>query len=61
MIEVKDVKCDIYVGRAAGEELHTVIRKAKKSVRIVSPYLSPSLVAELIALHKREIEVELVT
>lgn len=54
-------KCDIYIGKGAGKKLLTDIRNAKKSVKIVSPYLSPFLIKELINFRKRDLEVELVT
>ena len=53
--------CDIYIGKGAGKQLVGDIRRAKKSVKIVSPYLSPLLISELIDLKKRNIEVELIT
>ncbi len=53
--------CDIYIGKGAGKKLLSDIRNAKKSVKIVSPYLSPFLITELINFQKRKLEVELVT
>lgn len=53
--------CDIYIGKGAGKELLNDIRNAKKSIKIVSPYLSPFLISELIRLRKRNLEVELIT
>ncbi len=53
--------CDIYIGKGAGKKLLNDIRNAKKSIKIVSPYLSPFLISELISLHKRNLEVELIT
>lgn len=55
------VNCDIYIGKGAGKKLLNDIENAKKSVKIVSPYLSPILIKELIKLRKRNIEVELIT
>jgi len=54
-------KCDIYIGKGAGKKLLTDIRNARKSVKIVSPYLSPFLITELINFRKRNLEVELIT
>ena len=51
----------IYIGRNAGKELLELIKSAKKSVKIVSPYLSSSYVKELIELSKRGREVMLIT
>lgn len=53
--------CDIYIGKGAGKKLLDDIRNAKKSIRIVSPYLSPFLISELISFRKRNLEVELIT
>lgn len=53
--------CDIYIGKGAGKKLLSDIYNAKKSIKVVSPYLSPFLIKELINLRKRNIEVELIT
>ncbi|MCJ8155420.1 phospholipase D family protein [Chryseobacterium sp. SSA4.19] len=53
--------CDIYIGKGAGAKLIQDIRNAKKNVKIVSPYLSPSLIKELIFLHSNGINIELIT
>ncbi len=53
--------CDIYIGKGAGKKLLNDIRNARKSVKIVSPYLSPFLITELINFRKRNLEVELIT
>lgn len=53
--------CDIYIGKGAGAKLLKDIRNAEKSIKIVSPYLSPGLISELISLRKRNLEVELIT
>ena len=53
--------CDIYIGKGAGKKLLNDIRNARKSIRIVSPYLSPFLITELISFRKRNLEVELIT
>ena len=51
----------IYIGKEAGKEILHEIRHAKKSVKIVSPYLSPDYVKELIKLHKECKQVTLIT
>lgn len=56
-----NVACDIYIGKGAGKKLLQDIQKAKYSVNIVSPYLSPFLIKELIDLHGRGIEINLIT
>ena len=53
--------CDIYIGTGAGKKLLHDIEHAKRSVKIVSPYLSPFLIRKLIGLHKRNIDVQLIT
>lgn len=54
-------KDHIYIGREAGKEIHEKLRNAKKSVKVVSPYLSPDYIKDLINLHKKGIKVTLVT
>lgn len=53
--------CDIYIGKGAGKKLKDDMYNAKRSVKIISPYLSPYLIKELINLKHRGIEVQLVT
>ena len=53
--------CDIYIGKGAGKKLLNDIQNAKKSIKIVSPYLSAFLISELIKLHKKNLDVELIT
>lgn len=53
--------CDIYIGKGAGKKLLNDINNAKKSVKVVSPYLSPFLIKELIKLRTRNLDVELIT
>lgn len=55
------VNTDIYVGQGAGKKLLHEIRNANKSVKIISPFLSPVYVEQLIELKNRGIEVQLVT
>lgn len=61
MGQIKSAECDIYLGKNAGEQLLRDIAKARKSVKIVSPYLSESLVKGLIRLKQKGIQVALVT
>lgn len=53
--------CDIYIGQGAGKKLLDDITNAKRSVKIVSPFLSPFLIKELIYLYTRGIDVHLIT
>ena len=52
---------DIYIGRGAGKRLKEELDKAQKKIKIVSPYLTPSYVEELISLSNRGVEVTLIT
>jgi len=54
-------KDTIYIGREAGKEIHEKIKNAKKSVKIVSPYLSADYLKDLISLHKKGREITLIT
>ncbi|MBE7647632.1 phospholipase D family protein [Tenacibaculum finnmarkense] len=58
---INNAKCDIYIGKAAGKHLISDIQNAKKSIKIVSPYLSASLVKELIKLKAKKLNIELIT
>ena len=51
----------IYIGRQAGDEIIKEIRKAKKSVKIVSPYLSEFYIRELIDLSNQKKDITLIT
>jgi len=51
----------IYIGRGAGKEIHESIRNAKKSVKIVSPYTTAEYIKDLISLHKKGVDVTLIT
>ncbi|WP_294287379.1 phospholipase D family protein [uncultured Chryseobacterium sp.] len=53
--------CDIYIGKSAGVKVMQDIRSARRNVKIVSPYLSPVLIKELIDLHSRGIQIRLIT
>ena len=55
------VNCDIYLGQDAGKKVLNDIKNAKKTLKIVSPYLSPSFVDELVSLHNKNVDVKLIT
>jgi len=65
MSEIKffqnDAKADIYIGTGAGAKLLKEIENAKKSVKIISPYLSASYVEKLIKLKEKGLDVGLIT
>lgn len=54
-------KCDIYIGTGAGKNLLSDMHNAKEEIKIISPYLSPSLVNELILLHEHGKDIQLIT
>lgn len=54
-------KCDIYMGTGAGKKLLHEISNAQTSVKISSPYLSVSMIQELLYLHNKGIQVSLIT
>lgn len=54
-------RTETYIGRGAGKEIDEEISKAKESIKIVSPYLSPSYVEDLLKLSKKGINVTLIT
>lgn len=53
--------CDIYIGKGAGKKLLDDISNANRSIKIISPYLSPFLIKELIHLYTKGIDIFLVT
>ncbi len=53
--------CDIYLGQDAGKKVLNDIKNAKKALKIVSPYLSPSFVDELVIRHIKNVNVQLLT
>ena len=54
-------KDEIVIGRDVGGEIMRKIKGAEKSIKIVSPYLSPSYLEELVKLRKRGIQITLIT
>jgi phosphatidylserine/phosphatidylglycerophosphate/cardiolipin synthase-like enzyme len=56
-----DAKCDIYIGKGAGKKLLEDIKRARTSIKIVSPYLSPFLISQLIELNERQLSIQLIT
>jgi len=53
--------CDIYIGKGAGKKLLEDLRSASRSIKIVSPFLSPFLITELIESKKKGIDIRLIT
>jgi phosphatidylserine/phosphatidylglycerophosphate/cardiolipin synthase-like enzyme len=51
----------ISLGRGKGMEILKAIKNAKSSVKIVSPYLSPDYIKELIKLHNKNVQITLIT
>ena len=58
---INNVPGDIYIGKESGKMILDDIRKARKSVRIMSPYLSAGLVEMLLNRFTSGVHVELVT
>lgn len=58
---INNVLGDIYIGKESGKMILDDIRKAKKSVRVMSPYLSAGLVDMLLDRFTRGVHIELVT
>lgn len=54
-------KCDIYIGTGAGKTLLEDLNSANEEIKIISPYLSASLVNELIQLHESGKKINLIT
>jgi phosphatidylserine/phosphatidylglycerophosphate/cardiolipin synthase-like enzyme len=55
------VSSDIYIGRGAGKKLLYDLDNAQRSVKIISPFLSPTYVERLIHLKNKGIDVHLIT
>lgn len=54
-------KCDIYIGTGAGKSLLEEMENATEEIKIISPYLSPSLVNDLIYLYHQGKKINLIT
>lgn len=55
------ISSDIYIGRGAGKKLLQDLDNARKSVKIISPFLSPYYVERLIHLKNKGVDVQLIT
>lgn len=60
-METSSKETIIYLGRGKGYQILNTIKQAKSSVKIVSPYLSPDYIKELINLHNKGIKITLIT
>jgi len=58
---VKNTNCEIRIGTGVGSEMLSCLQKAHSSVDVVSPYLSNSMVRELITLAEKGVKIRLVT
>lgn len=56
-----NARCDVYIGTGAGKKLMEEMEHAQRSVKVVSPFLSPYLVQKLIELHYKGVEIQLIT
>lgn len=52
---------NIYLGQDTGKEVINDIKNAKKTLKIISPYLSSPYVNELVSLHNKNVDVQLIT
>jgi len=52
---------EIFIGRKQGLQILNAVKNAKKSVKIVSPYLTPSYLEELVNLRKKGVQITLIT
>ena len=43
---LEEISCDIYVGKKAGISVRNAIQKAKKSITVISPFLSGDMITE---------------
>lgn len=43
---LEGISCDIYVGKKAGISVRNAIRKARKSITVISPFLSGNMITE---------------
>ena len=43
---LEGISCDIYVGKKAGISVRNAIRKAKRSITVISPFLSGNMITE---------------
>ena len=43
---LEGISCDIYVGKKAGISVRNAIQKAKKSITVISPFLSGNMITE---------------
>ncbi|WP_242015656.1 phospholipase D-like domain-containing protein [Robertkochia marina] len=55
------VECDIYVGKGAGNKLLNDLRHAEKSIKIVSPFISPKMLEVLKELHQKGVQISLIS
>lgn len=60
-METYSNKDKIFLGRKHGLQILDAIKNAKKSVKIVSPYLSPSYLEELVKLNEKGVQITLIT
>ncbi len=60
-LPLNNVNCDIFIGRGAGKKLIDDITNARYEIKIISPYLTPDLIALLIELYHKNISIKLIT
>jgi phosphatidylserine/phosphatidylglycerophosphate/cardiolipin synthase-like enzyme len=55
-----NILCDIYIGQGSGKKLMSDLNNAQKSIKIVSPFISPDLLDMLVHKHRQGIDVQLI-
>ena len=58
---VRDTKSNIYIGKNAGKRVRNHLKRATSSIEIISPYLSPELIADIKKMQDSGVDVHLVT
>lgn len=55
------VNCALYIGKNAGKRIENNILRAKKSVKILSPYISPGLIDLLLLKQEEGVDIKLIS
>lgn len=60
-MQTKSKDTIINLGRGIGFRIMNSVKNAKSSVKIISPYLSPDYIKELLNLHNKGVKITLIT
>ena len=59
---LEGISCDIYVGKKAGISVRNAIRKAKRSITVISPFLSGNMITEdIFDSLNREVQINIIS